>query len=173
MRKLVFTSAFSLLLLLLLLCGCGENFDLPEGRDEDGTLNFIYNDEIIASVSFEQITALPNKSKNLQYQSSSLGEVKAEFTGAALSDIIKLADEDILDDYDSLTAYGSDGYFSTLTMDEVKQLNNVFIMYLQDGEYLPVYKGEAEASMRLIVTNDAFGIRFTNYLIDIILTKEE
>lgn len=165
-----------IILALCLLCafGCAEeDYSLPQGRDEDGSLRLLCGEELLGTVSAEQIASLPTKTKKVSYDSSSQGKVSGDFTGVLLADIIKLCDHKLLEEYDSVTAAGSDGYFAKLTMDEVRQLNNVYIMLQKDGEPLPIFKGTAEGSMRLIATNDKFGIRFTNYLVDLIFVKEE
>ena len=162
-----------ILLITFLCCACEEDYSLPEGRDEDGTVRIIFEEDELGSVSIDEILKLSSKTKSVTYSSTTEGKVSGEFTGTLLSDIIKLVDKAILEEYDGIIAHGSDGYFATITMDEARQLNNVYIMYLKDGEPLPTYKGTAERSMRMIVTNDQFGIRFTNYLVDIELTKDE
>jgi hypothetical protein len=56
-------------------------------------------------------------------------------------------------------------------MDEVRAENNVFIMYEDNDEPLLKRNGEPGA-MRIVVINDIFGQRFTNYLLEIVLESE-
>jgi hypothetical protein len=56
-------------------------------------------------------------------------------------------------------------------MDEVLAENAVYVMYEDNGEPLPKRNGEPGA-MRVVVLNDFFGQRFTNYLLEIALEPD-
>ena len=50
-------------------------------------------------------------------------------------------------------------------MNEVLEKNNVFLVYEDNGEPLKSKIGE-EGTMRVIILNDIFGQRFTNFLVE-------
>ena len=168
-KVLVFILLMAFCLLVLSACG-GEDFSLPPQRAEDFTLRLMAGDEVLAVVTLDEIKAMPSKRKNMVTQSSSLGTLNNEFEGVQLSDIIKSVDESILKDYTMLTAYGADGYFSQVMMAEVLDYSNVFIMYKNHDKLMETLVGD-EGSMRIVVCNDPFGQRFTNYLVDIVFEK--
>ena len=169
-KRLLLVSGVCLLLCLFFCCSCtagGEDFGLAPQRTEDGTLRFLFGDEVLATIDLNAIKALPAKNKNMTVQTTSQGTLKEEFTGAQLSDVIKLFDPEALTKYTTLTAYGADGYFSRLKMSEVLEYSNVYIVYLNHGEPLERLDGE-DGSLKIVVTADTYGQRFTNYLVDIV-----
>jgi hypothetical protein len=51
-------------------------------------------------------------------------------------------------------------------MEEVREKNNVFLVYADNGKPLQTKNG-GEGTMRVVILNDPFGQRFTNYLVEI------
>ena len=151
------------------LCACTD-YRLPPQRPEDFTLRFLEGEQVLGVVTLDELKSLPSKKKNMVTQSSSEGTLNNEFEGVPLSDVIKLIDPAILEKYTQLTAYGADGYFSRVKMSEVLEYSNVFIMYLNHDLLMKTVDGE-DGSMRIVVCNDQFGQRFTNYLVDLVFEK--
>ena len=85
--------------------------------------------------------------------------------------MLALVDPEITDRYHLAFAIGVDDYISGISMDEVRSENNVYVMY-EDND-LPLLKKNGEpGAMRIVVVNDMFGQRFTNYLLEIVLESE-
>jgi len=53
-------------------------------------------------------------------------------------------------------------------MEEVRAENAVYVMYEDNGQPLKTKMGEPGA-MRVVVLDDVFGQRFTNYMIEFVL----
>ena len=51
-------------------------------------------------------------------------------------------------------------------MEEVLQKNNVLLVYEDNGMPLKSKSGD-KATMRIVIANDMYGQRFTNYLVEI------
>jgi len=59
-----------------------------------------------------------------------------------------------------------DKYPSGVDVEEVLQKNNVLLVYEDNGMPLKSKKGDRE-TMRIVIVNDLYGQRFTNYLVEI------
>jgi hypothetical protein len=91
------------------------------------------------------------------------GRTKHEFTGVLLLDALNSIDPGLTREYTRIITRGIDNYTSGLNMSEVLRPNNVFIVYADYGEPLRTKTG-GEGAMRIIIYQDEFGQRFTNFL---------
>ena len=126
---------------------------------------------VLAEISLDEIRALPSVKRTMSIHSTA-GETRHAFRGALLSNVIELADPGLMEEYSWVLAIGVDDYISGIGMDEVIGENNVFVMYEDNDNPLPKKNGEP-GGMRVVVLDDVFGQRFTNYLLEIVLEKEE
>jgi electron transport complex protein RnfG len=125
---------------------------------------------VLAEVSLEDIRALPSVRRTLNIHSTA-GVTQHSFRGTLLSNVLDLVDPNLKEQYRWLLAIGVDDFISGIGMDEVRAENNVFIMYEDNDEPLLKRTGEPGA-MRIVVINDFFGQRFTNFLLEIVLESE-
>jgi len=140
------------------------------GPVETGYLAIRAYGVVLTEVSLEEIRTLPSVRRTMNIHSSA-GVTEHSFRGTLLSNILELLDPDFTEDFSWVIALGVDGFTSTISMDEVRAENNVFVVYEDNGEPLPKINGEPGA-MRVIVISDVFGQRFTNYMTEIILESE-
>ena len=122
---------------------------------------------VLAEITLEDIRALPSVRRTVSIHSSA-GVTQHNFRGTLLSNVLTLVDPGVIDEYSWALAIGADDYTSGIDMAEIKAENNVFVMYEDNNEPLTKKNGEPGA-MRLIVINDVFGQRFTNFLLEIVL----
>ena len=141
-----------------------------DGPVETGYLAIRVYGVVLAEVSLEDIRELPSVRRPLTIHSST-GVTQHNFRGTLLSNILNLADPRFLEDYSFAQAVGVDGFISGIGMDEIRAENNVFVMFEDNGEPLPKISGEPGA-MRIVVINDVFGQRFTNFLTEIVLESD-
>jgi len=138
-----------------------------DGPTETESLAIRTNGVVIAQVSLDDIRALPQVKRTISIHSTA-GVSQHSFRGTLLSNILNFVDPGLFDQYQGVLAIGVDEYISDINMDEVIAENNVFVMYEDNDEPLPKKNGEP-GSMRIVVINDVFGQRFTNYLLEIVL----
>ena len=125
---------------------------------------------ILAEISLEEIRALPSVKRTMSIHSTA-GISQHSFRGALMSDVLGIVDPEIVEQYLRILAVGVDDYISGISMEEVRGENNVYVMY-EDND-LPLLKKNGEpGGMRVVVINDIFGQRFTNYLLEIVLESE-
>ena len=142
-----------------------------DGPVETGSLAIRAYGVVLAEVNIEDIRALPSVRRTLSIHSSA-GVTQHNFRGTLLSNVLGQVDPGIVEHYRWVLAVGVDSFISGIRMDEVRAENNVYVMYEDNGELLPRKNGEPGA-MRIVVLDDFFGQRFTNYLLEIVLENED
>jgi len=125
---------------------------------------------VIAEVSLDEILKLPSVRRTMSIHSTA-GVTQHSFRGTLLSNVLDLVDPTLVESYRWILAVGVDDFISGISMDEVMAENNVFIMYEDNDQPLLMRTGEPGA-MRIVVINDIFGQRFTNFLLEIVLESE-
>ena len=142
-----------------------------DGPLETGTLAIRAYGLVLAEISLDDIQTLPAVKRTMNIHSSA-GITQHAFRGTLLSNILNMLDPAMMEEYSRALAVGVDDYISGIAMEEIKAENSVFIMYEDNGEPLAKKNGEAGA-LRIVVLDDVFGQRFTNYLLEIVLENEE
>jgi len=137
------------------------------GPEETGTVTIRAYGLIIAEISLDDIRELPSVRRTMSIHSTA-GITQHSFKGTLLSNVLELVDPVLTEQYSWVLAVGVDDFISGIRMDEVTAENNVFVMYEDNDEPLLKRNGEPGA-MRIVVINDIFGQRFTNYLLEIVL----
>jgi len=142
-----------------------------DGPVETGNLAIRAYGVVVAELGLDEIRALPSVRRTMSIHSTA-GVTRHSFRGTLLSNIIGLVATELMDEYNWVLAVGVDDYISGIGMDEVRAENNVFVMYEDNGEPLLKKNGES-GGMRIVVMDDVFGQRFTNYLLEIVFETEE
>ncbi|MDD3652579.1 MAG: molybdopterin-dependent oxidoreductase [Desulfotomaculaceae bacterium] len=119
-------------------------------------------DTVFGVLTVADLQKLPAAQKKMVVQSTS-GMTKHEFTGVSLLDALNSIDTGLTQKYSRIITKGIDNYTSGVEMDEVLRPNNVFIVYADYGQPLKTKTG-GEGAMRIIIYQDEFGQRFTNFL---------
>jgi len=134
---------------------------------ETGSVQIIYQGEVLGEVTLEEIRALPSFLRRVKVSSTS-GASTHNLRGALLRDILDLVDPEIINSYARVTTLGADSYISVIAMEEVRKESSVYVMYEDGGKPLARRNGK-EGAMWIIVLEDMFGQRYTNYLVQIII----
>lgn len=129
---------------------------------QEGQIVIKAGDTVLGVLTVADMQKLPAVQKKMVVQSTS-GLTKHEFTGAPLLDALNSIDPGIPQKYTRIITKGIDNYTSGVNMSEVLRPNNVFIVYADYGKPLRTKTG-GEGAMRIIIYQDEFGQRFTNFL---------
>lgn len=119
----------------------------------------------LAVLTVEDLRKLPATRKRMVINSTG-GLTRHEFTGAPLLDVLNSVDPGLTQKYTRIITRGVDNYTSGVSMSEVLQPDNVYIVYADYGKPLKTKSG-GEGAMRVIVYQDEFGQRFTNFLVSL------
>jgi len=133
-------------------------------RLDEGEIRIKAGNNILGVVTLEDVKQLPVVKKKLAINST-LGITKHQFTCTPLSEVFNKIDPNIVNEYKKVIAIGVDNYASAIKMDEVLEKNNVYLVYEDNGKPLKSKIGE-EGTMRVVILNDVFGQRFTNFLVE-------
>lgn len=147
-----------------------EGFEGPEPEEvlqETGSLVIRAEGRILGEVSLEEIRELPSVQRQMVIQSS-VGDTEHSFRGTLLSGVLDLVDPALKEQYQWVQTIGVDDYISDLAMEEVRKENAVYLMY-EDQDQPLLRKDGLDGAMRVVVLDDTFGQRFTNYMIEIVL----
>lgn len=136
-----------------------------EERLNEGEIRIKAGDNVLGVVTLEDVKQLPAVKKKLAINST-LGITKHQFTCTPLSEVFNRIDPGIVNKYKKIITIGVDNYTSGIKMDEVAEKNNAYLVYEDNGEPLKSKTG-GEGTMRVVILNDIFGQRFTNFLVEI------
>jgi hypothetical protein len=159
--KIRVTAIIILLLILVSVFGYlnAKGQKLPEGQ-----IRITAGNDIIGEITLEEVQKLPVINKKLVINST-IGLTKHKFTCTPLLEVFNYIDPDIVKDYKRVITRGVDNYTSGVNMEEVLEKNNVLLVYADNGKPLKS-KTEGEGTMRIVIINDLYGQRFTNYLVE-------
>lgn len=154
-----------IILLLIGIIGCFAYLNARGEKPEEGKIRIKAGNELIGEISLAEIEKLPVVNKKLVINSTS-GQSQHNFTCTPLLEVFNHIDPAIVKNYERVITRGVDNYVSGLNMEEVLENNNVFLVYADNGQPLKSKSGAA-GTMRIIILNDPFGQRFTNFLVEI------
>lgn len=126
----------------------GENQQIVE-RD------FIYNHP--DSVSFPAVV-----------RSSGKKPVETEYKGVEISKFFSSFNIDISNN-EKITFNATDGYRIILSIEEIKEPNNVYLTFERDGEPLKSKKQGGNGPFQLVIRQDPFSQRWIKHVYEIIL----
>ena len=161
---------FGLIILLAVAVGVLSAFNRSDKSDlHEGTLRIMANDKLIANITITDLKKLPSVNKNLTV-STSKGKEMHRYTGVPLLAVLQTCKGDVTEKYSGIIARGMDGYTSSVKMDELLIPDNVYLMYADNGKPMETMKHKS-GSLQIVICNDAFGQRFTKYLVELKLEK--
>lgn len=129
----------------------------------EGKIVLKAGNEIIGEIMLEDVKRLPAVEKKLVIDSTE-GFSRHNFTCTELREVFNYIDPQIVNRYKRVITRGVDNYVSGVNMEEVQEENNVYLVYADNGEPLVGHGGET-GTMRIVILNDLYGQRFTNYLV--------
>lgn len=138
-----------------------------EGPEENSKIAIRSYGVVLGEVTLEEIRQMPSVTRTMSIHSTS-GTTNHRFRGTLLANVIAAADPELLSTHQMVMPVGVDDYISGISMEEVLAENSVYLMYEDNGVPLTTKAGQPGA-MRVIVLDDVFGQRFTNYMIEIVL----
>lgn len=153
-----------IIICLVVIVGIFLYLNSLEERPDEGEIRIKAGNNIVGVVTLEDVKQLPAVKKKLAINST-LGITKHQFTCTPLSEIFNRIDPGIVNEYKKIVTIGVDNYASAIKMDEVLEKNNVYLVYEDNGKPLKSKTGE-EGTMRVVILNDIFGQRFTNFLVE-------
>lgn len=151
--------------LLVILGGIFGYLNAKGEKLNEGQLRIKADNVVIGEITVEEIEKLPVVNKKMVINSTS-GLTKHKFTCTPLLEVFNHIDPQIVKEYKRVITKGVDNYTSGVDMEEVLQKNNVLLVYEDNGMPLKSKTG-SQGTMRIVIVNDLYGQRFTNYLVEL------
>ncbi|MGR6836647.1 molybdopterin-dependent oxidoreductase [Syntrophomonas erecta] len=164
-QKISLKSLLALIVVLIVLIGLFGYLNARGEKLAEGTIILKAGKQVIGEITIEDVEKLPAVNKKVVINSTS-GLSKHKFTGTPLAEVFNHFDPQIVKQYERVITRGVDNYVSGVNMEEVLEKNNVLLVYADNGEPLKSKTGTS-GTMRIIILNDLYGQRFTNYLVEI------
>lgn len=120
---------------------------------------------VLGEVTIDDLRKLPSEKKILRINSTK-GLTRHEFTATPLLGVLNQVDPQIVSKYTKIYTKGADNYVSGVNMAEVLEEYNVYIAFEDYGKPLPNSTGTG-GTTQLLILNDEFGQRYTNYLVEL------
>ncbi len=132
---------------------------------KEGALVIKAGDTVLGSFTVADLRKLPTVDKRMTIHSTR-GNTVHDFTGVPLLTVLNSIDPALTQKHKKIVSKGVDNYTSGMSMDEVLQPDNVYIVYADYGKPLKTKAG-GDGSMKVIICNDEFGQRFTYWLVSL------
>lgn len=153
------------ILLLVVVVAVFAFLNRSQDNLQEGQLLIKAGDNQLALLTITDLQQLPVVEKKMVINST-LGTSEHKFTCTELREVFDSIDPGLTSRYTRIITRGIDHYTSGLQMSEALQPDNVYIAYA-DGDKPLKTKAGRDGSMRLVIVDDKFGQRFTNFLVSI------
>lgn len=159
---------FLLLVLISLVFMAREDISRRRSLLADKMLILSFEDRE-KEVSLQDIADLPAMTINTTLRSSTASDRDVSYTGLPLKDVLEAFLPGALEKAGAVITRAADGYTVALQAQEVRQANNVYLVYAEDNIWLPPREEGGPGPMKTIVAQDTFGQRWCKYLIEVSL----
>lgn len=127
----------------------------------------LYSDgALVAEISSNDLLDLEGETFTLTQQSKKEGELTLTYTGVALADLLAAYEVDVAA-VTELLVVSSDGYFVTVTGDEIRTEDNVYLAYALDGAALASLADGGKGPYQLVIRADTFATRWNQDVVKI------
>lgn len=162
-----------IIIVLFLIVGVGilSYLNLADSEDrlknqKESVIFLQQNGESLTEVSFENIQNLEQHEFEEVLRSSDSPDREVVYKGVLLQDL--LIENDIsLAELEQVISKAVDGYTVALSQDEVKDEDNVYLVYKQDGEPLTPLEEGGSGPYQLVIREDDFGQRWNQGVMEL------
>lgn len=119
-------------------------------------------------LTMDDIGRLPTEEFTARLKSSIMKSPEEHiYTGIAFSELFKAAGLS-LEDRRRVIVHSVDGYAVPLTIEEINELDNVYLVYKDNGNYLGSYKEkDGQGPYMIVVRGDRFSQRWAKYVCEL------
>jgi len=132
-----------------------------------GSIAIVRDGATLGTFTVEQVRALRSVDAEKTLHSSSHADEKGVFTGAPLRVVLEEVSPALLDDASQVVVRATDGYVSSLDVDEVAGGDDVLLVYAKDGESLGDADDGGTGPFRIVIVSDPFGNRSAKWVNEI------
>ncbi len=161
------------LAILLLATGIAVSANYSHSKERLALLEkqeiLLYENGIeVCSITFSDLNEIVPTEFQADLKSSAMMKPEAHsYTGVPLPDLFTYAGIS-LEDKSRVIAGSLDGYRVPLKIEEIVALDNVFLVYKDDGEFLKTYdEPEGQGPYMIVVRGDRFSQRWAKYVVEL------
>jgi len=142
--------------------------DLAEKQElqEEAQIIFTVNGDETARFNLAEIKEMGEVNFNKELDTSETGPEEQSFTGVLLKNVIDAAGI-TLQDKQQVIVKAVDGYTVALTADEVQAEDNVYLIYMNNGEFLKPKSEGGTGPYRIVIKEDQFGQRWCKFITEV------
>jgi len=133
---------------------------------QEAVLILNYQGEEQARVDFDQIQELEEHEFEATLRSSEDEDRDDTYVGVRLHDLLQKFDLPV-EEMNQVVTRAVDGYTVALSPEEVLEEDNVYIVYMHNGDYLSPRDEGGSGPYRLVIREDQFAQRWNRYLMEI------
>ncbi len=161
------------LAVLTVTTAIGAFFNLQYAREKQSLLAsaeiaILENGAEAMRLTMDDIGRLPTEEFTARLKSSVMKAPEEHiYTGIAFSQLFKAAGLS-LEDRKRVIVHSVDGYAVPLTIEEIQELDNVYLVYKDNGEYLGSYEDKGgQGPYMIVVRGDRFSQRWAKYVCEL------
>mgnify|MGYP000867564281 CR=1 FL=1 len=121
----------------------------------------------LKTFTLAQVRALPSVDAHKKIVSSSHADEEGRYTGVPVRELLRAVDPALLDQARLVVTRASDGYVSSISVEEVKKSDSVLLVYAKDGKSLGMADDGGTGPFRIVILSDAYGNRCTKWVNEI------
>ncbi len=137
-----------------------------ENKQAEALVTFKEAGNEIETVNMSYVKKQEEKTFSKELDTSDSGPVEHTYTGVPLKNVIKEVGIN-LEDKSQVIVKAIDGYTVALTAKEVREDDNVYLVYKSDDNLLKSKKEGGTGPYRLVIRNDQFGQRWCKFVTEV------
>lgn len=137
-----------------------------ESAQEEALITFLEDGNEVDTVKMSFVKKQGESTFNKDLDTSESGPEEHTYTGVPLKNVIKEIGINF-DNKKQVVVKAVDGYTVALTAKEVREDDNVYLVYQSDGKPLKSKKEGGTGPYRLVIKNDQFGQRWCKFVTEV------
>lgn len=133
---------------------------------KNAVISICVDGEEVKKVSMDEIIKLGEKDFNANLKTNGKAPIEKTYTGVPLANVLEACNID-LSDKNQVIIKAVDGYTSALKVDEVKDKDNVYLAYKEEGEYLGNREDGGSGPYKVIIAKDQFSQRWCKFATEV------
>lgn len=158
---------------LLVTTAVGAVYNRQYAREKEALLKaaeiaVLVDGKEVSRLNMASLAKLPTEHFTARLKSSLMSKPEEHtYTGIAFSALFAAAGVS-LENRSRVVVRSVDGYAVPLTIKEIREMSNVYLVYMDNGEYLGAYgEKDAQGPYMIVIRGDRFSQRWAKYVCEI------
>jgi hypothetical protein len=171
-RNIVIIATLAILLIIVAVFAYLNARDIGGKKQlaEEESILVKFDGSEIGRVDMDFIKNAGEKEFTAVADTSDSGPEENYYTGVLMRDILEKMGIDI-DDYSTFSVKAVDGYTVAFDVEEIRDKDNIYIAYMENGRYLGTGDSGGSGPYQAIVRKDPFSNRWCKFVVEIELGR--